>query len=73
MKRLKLQQFCGRFYLMIVLLFLYVPIFMMALMSFNESEFYQLPFKFSLRWYRTWLIMTLSWKRHGAVSGLPFA
>ena len=52
MKRLKLQQFCGRFYLMIVLLFLYVPIFMMALMSFNESEFYQLPFKFSLRWYQ---------------------
>jgi len=41
----------GRAYLALVLFFLYMPIFVMALMSFNHSEFYQLPFKFSTQWY----------------------
>jgi spermidine/putrescine transport system permease protein len=41
----------GRVYLGLVLLFLYAPIFVMALMSFNSSEFYQLPFVFSTDWY----------------------
>ncbi len=41
----------GRFFLFLVLFFLYVPIFVLALMSFNDSMHYQLPFAFSTRWY----------------------
>ncbi|MEM7069754.1 MAG: ABC transporter permease [Pseudomonadota bacterium] len=41
----------GRFYLGVVLAFLYAPIFVMALMSFNTSEFYQLPINFTTAWY----------------------
>jgi spermidine/putrescine transport system permease protein len=41
----------GRVWLALVLVFLYAPIFIMALMSFNASPFYQLPFSFSLNWY----------------------
>lgn len=41
----------GRIYLGLVLAFLYVPILVMALMSFNKSEFYQLPIQFTTSWY----------------------
>lgn len=41
----------GRVYLALILLFLYLPILVMAMMSFNASEFYQLPFEFSTVWY----------------------
>ncbi len=41
----------GRFYLGLVLAFLYVPIMVMAVMSFNASEFYQLPIRFTTGWY----------------------
>jgi spermidine/putrescine transport system permease protein len=41
----------GRLYLGLVLAFLYAPILVMALMSFNASEFYALPFRFTLDWY----------------------
>ena len=41
----------GRFYLGLVLAFLYVPIMVMAMMSFNASEFYQLPIRFTTSWY----------------------
>ena len=44
--------FAGRIYLGLVLIFLYAPILVMALMSFNASEFYTLPFTFTLDWYR---------------------
>ncbi len=45
----------GRLYLGLILFFLYAPIIVMAAMSFNASEFYQLPFKFSTEWYqRLW-------------------
>ena len=42
----------GRGYVGLVLFFLYAPILVMALMSFNASEFYTLPVTFSLEWYR---------------------
>lgn len=42
----------GRLYVGLVLLFLYAPILVMALMSFNASEFYALPLHFTLDWYR---------------------
>lgn len=42
----------GRVWLVLVLVFLYAPIVVMAAMSFNASPFYQLPFEFSLDWYR---------------------
>lgn len=41
----------GRSYVGLVLAFLYLPIVIMALMSFNASPFYQLPFDWSTRWY----------------------
>jgi spermidine/putrescine transport system permease protein len=41
----------GRIYVGLILVFLYAPIFVMAAMSFNASEFYQLPFEFSTAWY----------------------
>ena len=41
----------GRLYLAAVLVFLYAPILVMAAMSLNASEFYQLPFRLSFEWY----------------------
>ncbi|MEJ8570639.1 ABC transporter permease [Microbaculum marinum] len=41
----------SRIYLGLVLVFLYAPIAVMAVMSFNDSQFYALPIKWSLRWY----------------------
>jgi spermidine/putrescine transport system permease protein len=42
----------GRAYVGLVLFFLYAPILVMALMSFNASEFYKLPVSFTFEWYR---------------------
>lgn len=42
----------GRAYVGFVLFFLYAPILVMALMSFNASEFYALPLNFTFDWYR---------------------
>lgn len=45
----------GRAYVGLILFFLYAPILVMAVMSFNASEFYQLPVHFSTAWYdRLW-------------------
>lgn len=41
----------GKLWLALILFFLYAPILVMAFMSFNESQFYQLPFEFSTKWY----------------------
>ena len=41
----------GKVWLALILVFLYAPIFIMGLMSFNASPFYQLPFDFTLDWY----------------------
>jgi ABC-type spermidine/putrescine transport system permease subunit II len=41
----------ARFYLLLVLAFLYVPIGVMVAMGFNASPLYELPFHFSTRWY----------------------
>jgi spermidine/putrescine transport system permease protein len=43
----------ARFYLFLVLLFLYVPIITMAVMAFNASPLYELPFHFSLIWFQS--------------------
>ena len=42
----------GRAYVGLVLFFLYAPIGVMALMSFNASEFYTLPLQFTTDWYQ---------------------
>ena len=47
----RLLQGLGRVYLGLLLLFLYLPLFIMALMSFNASTFYQLPFDWTVKWY----------------------
>ena len=41
----------GKLWLACILFFLYEPILVMAFMSFNASQYYQLPFEFSLKWY----------------------
>jgi len=41
----------GRLFLGLVLVFLYVPIVVLALMGFNDSVHYALPFEFTTRWY----------------------
>ena len=41
----------GRVFLIMVLVFLYVPIAVMVVMAFNESVLYELPFRFSLVWF----------------------
>ena len=41
----------GKLWLALILFFLYAPIAVMAFMSFNASQYYQLPFDFSLKWY----------------------
>jgi len=51
MTKMKFLSFSGRVYLGLMLFFLYAPIFVMAAMSFNSSEFYQLPIDFTTRWY----------------------
>ncbi len=56
----------GRLYLGLILIFLYAPIGVMALMSFNASEFYQLPVQFSTVWYERLLqneaILQSAWR-----------
>lgn len=41
----------GWFYIGCILTFLYAPIIVLMVMSFNESRYNALPFKFSLKWY----------------------
>ena len=43
----------ARFYLLALLVFLYMPILVMVAMGFNESQLYELPFRFSTRWYQS--------------------
>ena len=56
----------GQAWLGLTLVFLYAPIAVMAAMSFNASEFYALPFRFSTEWYgRLWrneAILAASWR-----------
>ena len=53
MKRQRAPAFyLGRGYIGLILFFLYAPIFVMALMSFNASEFYAFPLSFTFDWYR---------------------
>ena len=51
MTKMRLLSVTGRIYLGLVLFFLYAPIAVMALMSFNSSEFYQLPIDLTTKWY----------------------
>ena len=48
----RLYGLLGRLWLLLILVFLYAPIVVMAVMSFNTSPFYQLPFEFSTAWYQ---------------------
>jgi len=50
---LKIGPLVLRLHLVLVLLFLYVPIIVMAALSFNQSQLYELPFTFDLVWYKT--------------------
>lgn len=51
-ERGKLSTLAGKTYIGLVLLFLYAPILVMALMSFNASEYYTPPIHLTLDWYR---------------------
>ncbi|TPK69844.1 ABC transporter permease [Mesorhizobium sp. B2-4-15] len=47
----RILEWFGRLYIFMLLAFLYLPIIIMALMSFNVSPFYQLPFEWTTDWY----------------------
>ncbi|AZO22814.1 ABC transporter permease [Mesorhizobium sp. M1E.F.Ca.ET.045.02.1.1] len=47
----RMLEWLGRFYIVLLLAFLYLPIIIMALMSFNASPFYQLPLEWTTDWY----------------------
>ncbi|TPL54521.1 ABC transporter permease [Mesorhizobium sp. B2-4-6] len=47
----RILEWLGRFYIVLLLGFLYLPIVIMAAMSFNASPFYQLPFEWTTDWY----------------------
>ncbi|TPM34565.1 ABC transporter permease [Mesorhizobium sp. B2-3-3] len=47
----RILEWLGRLYIFMLLAFLYLPIIIMALMSFNVSPFYQLPFEWTTDWY----------------------
>ncbi|TPI60837.1 ABC transporter permease [Mesorhizobium sp. B3-1-7] len=47
----RILEWIGRFYIVLLLGFLYLPIVIMAAMSFNASPFYQLPFEWTTDWY----------------------
>ncbi|MBZ9991062.1 ABC transporter permease [Mesorhizobium sp. BH1-1-5] len=47
----RILEWLGGFYIVLLLGFLYLPIIIMAAMSFNASPFYQLPFEWTTDWY----------------------
>ena len=42
----------SKFFVLLVLLYLYVPIVVLVVMGFNESRYNSLPFSFTLKWYQ---------------------
>jgi len=48
----------GRLYIGFTLVFLYLPILVMAVMSFNSSPFYQLPIDWTFHWYDSFFANT---------------
>jgi spermidine/putrescine transport system permease protein len=65
-ERASIQKAMGRVYVGLVLFFLYAPILVMALMSFNASEFYAFPLRFTFDWYlKLWdnaAIVSSAWR-----------
>ena len=49
----RILEWLGRFYIVLLFGFLYLPIIIMAAMSFNASPFYQLPFEWTTDWYQS--------------------
>lgn len=47
-----MKKFCGNMYLVIIMLFLYLPILTLILLSFNESKSMAVFTRFSLKWYK---------------------
>ncbi|HWR42330.1 ABC transporter permease [Sporomusa sp.] len=45
------KQVLGWLYAILIFSFLYIPVFVLALMSFNQSRYNTLPFSFSTHWY----------------------
>ncbi len=45
------MKLAARTYLVVILVFLYLPIAVLVAMGFNESPLYALPFRFTTHWY----------------------
>jgi spermidine/putrescine transport system permease protein len=58
----RILEWLGRVHVWLLLAFLYLPIIIMALMSFNVSPFYQLPFEWTTEWYAS------LWQNEGLIS-----
>src|SRR5687768_111887 len=52
MKASSLAHGLARAYLVLIILFLYLPIAVMILMAFNASPLYEFPFRFDLIWFK---------------------
>ena len=46
-----MKKFFGNMYLIIIMLFLYLPILTLIFLSFNESRSMSVFTRFSLKWY----------------------
>ena len=42
----------SKFFVLLALLYLYVPIVVLVVMGFNESRYNSLPFSFTFKWYQ---------------------
>ncbi len=42
----------SKLYVLLIMLYLYVPILVLMLMGFNKSRYNSMPFEFSLQWYQ---------------------
>lgn len=48
----------AKIYVILIMLYLYVPIAVLMLMGFNKSRYNSMPFEFSLEWYRALILNT---------------
>jgi len=51
-EKVKLAVILSRVYVTLVLVFLYLPILVMAMLAFNSSPLYEMPFHFDLVWFK---------------------
>ena len=46
------RNFMSKFYVLLIMLYLYVPIIVLMVMGFNKSRYNSMPFEFTTEWYQ---------------------